>query len=268
MHGAPLLSAAAAQADWSTALLDPDRPCPVGLTVWDGSDPAWRLAVHRNNVVLGLVQALADTFPVTQRLVGEAFFQAMVSRFVRQAPPASPVLVPYGEGLAEFIAGFAPARALPYLPDMARLEMARVQALHAADAVPLDPSSGAAALARLAALPAALPGLRLVVHPSLRVVCAGHGAVSLWAAHQAPDDAAIGAVDLDRPEQALVLRPWQDVLVVPVDAGLARLAQALAQQADLGSAAALAEAVDPDLDLAAALRLLLVQGALTDLQLP
>ena len=76
------------QALFAATLLDPTLPCPPGLTAWNGSDLTRRLAVHRNNVVVSLVDALADTFPVTQQLVGEDFFRTMArasSRTTRSA---------------------------------------------------------------------------------------------------------------------------------------------------------------------------------------
>lgn len=88
----------------------------------NGSDPTARLAVYRNNVVGSLIDALADAFPVAQQLVGVAFFRAMAGVFARQAPPRSRILAHYGEGFAEFIEGFEPARSVPYLADVARLE--------------------------------------------------------------------------------------------------------------------------------------------------
>lgn len=57
-----------------TAPLNPELPCPGGLTSWNGSDPELRFAVCRNNVMVSLIDALADTFPVVQALVGEEFF--------------------------------------------------------------------------------------------------------------------------------------------------------------------------------------------------
>lgn len=42
------------------ALLEPHSPPPVGLTVWNGSDPAVRFAVYRNNIMASLTEALAE----------------------------------------------------------------------------------------------------------------------------------------------------------------------------------------------------------------
>ena len=79
-------------ATFAAALLDPAAPCPPGLVTWNGSDAAQRFGVYRNNVTVSLIEALADTFPVVQQLVGQAFFHAMAGEFVRRSPPVSPIL--------------------------------------------------------------------------------------------------------------------------------------------------------------------------------
>ena len=61
----------------------------------------------------------------------------MARAYALAEPPRSPVLMDYGAGFADFIAGFAPAASLPYLPDVARIERAWREAYHAADAEPL-----------------------------------------------------------------------------------------------------------------------------------
>jgi hypothetical protein len=113
------------QGDFSQALLDADSPIPIGLTTWNGSDPAGRFAVYRNNVFASLIDALADTYPVMLALVGNEFFRAMAKVFVQTNPPRSRVLACYGSGFADFVEDFYPARSLPYLADVARLEIAR-----------------------------------------------------------------------------------------------------------------------------------------------
>lgn len=246
---------AVAQRDFARALLDPDRPPPAGLTAWNGSDVGPRLDVHRNNVVLSLVGVLADTFPVVRRIVGDAVFVALASRFVRAQPPTSPVLTDYGDGFPDGLAAFAPPADRPYLPDVARLERARVRAYHAADAEPL----ATAALAATLAEPDHLPDLRLRLHPSLTVLRSPHAVVSLWAAHQHGDAAeAIASMAARRPEFALVLRDGDDVLVHPLPAAAADLVAALQRGAPLGDAAAGCAADE----LAATFALLVRHGAI------
>lgn len=237
------------------ALLRPDAPCPAGLRAWNGSDPVKRYAVYRNNVVVSLVDALADSHPVTQALVGEAFFRAMAGEFARRSPPRSPVLAWYGEGFADFVADFPPAAGLPYLADLARLEWLRVEAWHAADADPLPLAEVAALLAD----EAALPNLRVTLHPALRVLRSAHPVVSLWAAHQSEDAAgALGAIDFAAAEAALLVRDGLDVALLRIEPGAAAFIARLQRGDALGAAA---QAAAP-FDLPATLGLLLRHGAI------
>ena len=162
-YTAPLHGLPGEQAGFAEALLAPALPCPPGLQAWNGSDPARRLAVYRNNVMVSLIDALATSFPVAQELVGEDFFRAMAAEFVRRQPPRSRVLARYGDRLPDFIADFEPARSVPYLADLARLEFARIQAYHAADAEALSPAAAAAALRD----GADVGRLVLICHPSV-----------------------------------------------------------------------------------------------------
>jgi hypothetical protein len=256
MNGAGLIGhpEPASQREFAAALLGAGQAVPAGLCTWNGSDPAARFAVHRNNVALSLVAALVDTFPVVRCLVGAEFFDAMARDFVRAHPPRSPVLAEYGEDLADWLVDFEPARDLPYLPEMARLERARVRAHHAADAAPL----AHAVLAGAVTSPEGLACARVELHPSLQVLRARHAVVSLWQAHQVDDrDQAIAAVDLARPEDALVLRDADDVLVIKVSPATARFVQ------DLGAGCTLAAALPAEpFDAVAALALLIRHGAL------
>ena len=256
------LASACSQSDFAGALLDPGLPCPAGLVAWNGSDPAARLAVYRNNVISSLIDALADTFPVVQELVGEAFFRAMASVFVRQSPPRSGVLAHYGEAFSGFIEQFAPARSVPYLADMARLEMARVRAYHAADAEPVATENVGLAMAS----GDRIGELSLICHPSVAVVCSAFAVVSLWSAHQGSGDLA--AVDPFVGEDAIVLRQDLDVLVVRLPPGAAAFVTALHQGRCLGDAAAIATNAAAGFDLSATLALLMGHGALTSIHLP
>ncbi|ANX04805.1 DNA-binding domain-containing protein [Immundisolibacter cernigliae] len=247
------------QAAFARALLDPALPPPADVCAWNGSDPATRLAVYRNNVMVSLLGVLADSFPVTRTLVGEAFFQAMGRCFVRASPPHSPVMAEYGAGFADFIARFEPAQGLPYLPDVARLEWLRLTALHAADAPPLSGAGLAARLADTADLAAA----RLHLHPSFAVLHSSYAMVSVWAAHQGAGELA--AIDLDCAETAWVLCRELEVEVIPVEAAAGRFAAALIDGQPLGAAVEAAGGADCAFDLPAALAGLIRCGALIDL---
>lgn len=247
------------QSAFAAALLDPDLPAPAGLTAWNGSDPAQRFAVYRNNLIVSLLDALADTYPVTQELVGEEFFRAMARLFAYAQPPQSRLMAFYGEDFPAFIESFPPAAGLPYLADVARLEYRRVVAYHAADV----PGVGAEDVAAALADEAALATLGLTLHPSLSVVASTSAVVSLWAAHQGLLDLA--TVAPDSPETALILRHGLDVEVLPIAAASGAFICALQAGAGLGAAAETATGSDADFDLAGSLGLLLQKSAITAL---
>lgn len=81
-----------------------------------------RVKCYRNNLHYGLIKALAKTYPVICRLVGQSFFEAVALKYVIQEIPTSYSLNDYGENFDEFLSIFPPIASLPYLPEVARLE--------------------------------------------------------------------------------------------------------------------------------------------------
>jgi hypothetical protein len=239
------------QSAFAAALLNPDLPCPGGLTSWNGADPEQRFAVYRNNVTVSLIDALADTYPVVQALVGEVFFRAMARVFAQVSPPRSRLMVYYGDTFADFVASFPPAATVPYLADVARLEMARVRAYHAADAAALQTEALQAALAD----PGQVLSLQLHVHPSVQMIASPFAVVSLWAAHQGA--LCLTSVDPDVAQTALVFRHGLDVDTLALKAGDARFVSALQTGQSLLGAAQAAASSDAEFDLSHALALLL-----------
>lgn len=229
------------------ALIEPDR-LPAEA----------RLDCYRRNVSAGLVEVLAAAFPATLRHAGEANFRFAADRFLRTHPPAEPRLLAYGADFPDWLAGFAPARGKPWLAELARLEWARCEALFAADAPPLQPSS----LAGVA--PDAVAGLRFELHSSLRLLRADYPLHELWLGECPAEEvlAAGGAQDL------LVLRPAWQVVQLPVARGDAVLLAALGAGATLGEAAGAALAEAADLDLQQTLFGHLVRGSFAAVRPP
>ena len=248
---------------FSAALTDPAQAPPEGLMTWNGSDVAQRFAVYRNNVVVSLTGALAARYPVVKTLVGETFFAGMARVYVSSAPPTSVIMATYGTDFPDFIARFAPAACLPYLADVARLESARVVAWHSADATVLTGTDFAAVP------PERLADLVVTLHPGAVVIASRHAIVSLWQAHQhgEPDEDALAAIDTDRPESALVVRPDDDVLVYALPPGAAIALTALSQGRPLGEAIMEAGAATPDFEPSAFLALLVSSGVVSALAL-
>jgi hypothetical protein len=249
-----LRSLADVQAEFAAALRDPIGPAPAGL-VGPNREPApRRFAVYRNNVVVGFVNALRSAFPVTERIVGADFFQAMARAYALAEPPRSPMLMDYGVTFADFIAGFAPAAALPYLPDVARIERAWREAYHAADAEPLAAEDFASVGAD------AVAGLKLQLHPSLRLLRSRFPAQTIWTMNAS--DGEVRPVDLAQAEDTLIVRPETQVEVRRVPPGGAAFLATLQQGVTLGEAAAAALGDDARFDLAGNLSGLIAAGAI------
>jgi hypothetical protein len=246
------------QQQFATALLEPGAT-PAGITTARGAPDPARFAVYRNNVIASLGKALEQKFPVTVRLVGDEFFRGMVRAFVAQNRPRIAIIADYGDELPDFIEGFEAANSVPYLADVARIEMAWTQAYHAADAVPI----GAEALASIDA--EALLGTRLIRHPSAALIRSAYPAGSIWAAHHRD---VLEPVRHSNPETILVIRPDADVSVHVLPQEDAVFAEALLGGATLGAAAEGALAADPAFDFGKALVGLIGLGAFSGLALP
>ena len=228
------MNAMSTQSSFAAAVWQPGLGVPAGLRVTAGINPAQRFAIHRNNIVVALVDALAADFRVTQALVGEDFFRAMARERVRTDPPRSPIISEYGAGFADFIAACHSAAPVPYLADVARLEYLRTQAYHAADADPLDVSH----FHTLLATPERIAGTRLALHPACAWLSSRYAVHSIWAAHQGLadiSDARLGAIDLDKAECVLVTRPQSDVCVDPLPSGATDLLDRLRTGMPLGA---------------------------------
>ena len=243
------------QQGFAAALLDAALPMPLGLVGPDGEPSPKRFAVYRNNVVVGLTEALKDAFPAVHRIVGAEFFQAMARAYVVIEPPRSPILLDYGAGFPEFIGEFEPAAILPYLADVARIERAWTEAYHAPEASPIDP----AALAALA--PEEFPAVRFRLHPSTRLVRSQFPALTIWQMNVGegvpePVDLAAGGEDV------LVVRPLADVEARLIPSGSFEFVRALADGASVLAAMKAALTADHRFDLSANLAGLMQAGAL------
>jgi len=238
------------QAAFAGALLDPAQAPPEGLENPFGGPAGKRFDVYRNNVAASLIAALETGFPTVRRLVGDDFFKAMAGVFFRACPPEDPRLATWGSKLPGFLQRFKPVARLPYLPDVARLDLGLRQSYHAADATPLETRG---------LEPAAVMELRPRLAPATLVLSSRHPVFGIWR-YNAQDGAA-------RPgrtaEDVLIARPRFDPAPHLLPAGGFALARALKGKLTLADALSKALADHPEADAAALLTLFLTSGALT-----
>lgn len=217
------------------ALRDPSGALPSGIA------PQHRFKVYRNSVASGLVHALAVRYPRVKAAAGDDVFVAMAMAYAGERLPDSPVLIDYGEDFADFIAGQAPVRHLPWLADLGRLEGAWWKAYHAAEARPVAPEAFASLDAE------ALGALRPVLHPSLQLVSTHHAVLPFWLG------TSNNEVETGR-QNLVVARPWAEVTITSVEAETMFLISHLADGRALADAAEAMLAEFPSADLHEPLR--------------
>ncbi|MBE0413268.1 DUF2063 domain-containing protein [Yoonia sp.] len=240
----------ATQASFIASVLDPQAAVPQGLQNPDGAPATKRFDVYRNNVSVSLADALETAFPVVRKLVGDAFFRAMAGVYLRQHPPKTPLMMFYGDAMPAFLGRFTPARSLPYLSDIAAVELAMRHAYHAADVPPMD----AETLATLA--PDALLQTRLRFAPATQVIPSDYPIYSIYRANTVAD----APKPVMQPETVLITRPDLDPMIDPINTATARCITALLKGQTLGQAMT---GVGDDLDMGGTLGLLLRQSAVT-----
>lgn len=248
----PPSKAPASQAGFGAALLNPDLPLPEGVIGPRGKAATKRFSVYRNNVTVSLINVLSDIFPAVERLVGEGFFRDMARVYLSQEPPRSALMFEYGGGFANFLERFEPVAKLPYLPDVARMERAWLDAFHSADADPLQPDS-------LGVIPPEnLGDTTFTPHPATRIVQSRFAAVSIFTAsrEQRPVD-SIRPLD---PEDGLITRPFDSVEVRQLPPGAAGFFKALIGGATLSEAAGITLEQHSGFDLPSAISAMLEAG--------
>lgn len=216
-----------------------------------------RLGVYRTNTVNSLTDVLMAAFPVILRIVGKRFFRAMAQSFIETHPPTQPTLYRYGEKLSGFLSTFAPASEMPYLPDVARLEWARIEAYFAVDHAPMDPT----ALSAIA--PDRLGDVVFSAHPSLSLVHSPFPVFEIWAVNQT-NNTSIPEIDFDRSEHGLILRRDHIVTQRLLDEDQFHWLEQLFAQNSLGQSTETTTASFPTFDLQNTLRLLLAEGVFVD----
>ncbi|MBF9035548.1 DUF2063 domain-containing protein [Rhodobacterales bacterium HKCCE2091] len=238
------------QAEFHAALIDAERPAPAGLVNPFGGPAGKRFDVYRNNHAVSLTEALGEGFPVIRKLVGEEFFRAMAGVFLRAHPPDDPRLMLWGGRLPGFLRSFPPVAHLPYLPDIALLELGLRQSYHAADTEPL----------RLSGLdPEAVLQLRPRMAPASLVVRSAFPILDIWRANREPGAPKPGRAAQD----VLVTRPDFDPAPHLLPEGGIAFARHLKGRTTLAEAMAGTMAEVPGADVSALLTLFVQTSALT-----
>jgi hypothetical protein len=231
---------------------------PAPIAAWLPGPQAGEigLAVYRNTIAKGCVDALAANFPTVASLVGAEWFEAAAALFAHQHPPASAALLAYGAAFPDWLAGFSPADDLPYLPAVADLDRLWTIALFAQEAEALTAEAFALA-------PEALAGARVRLHPSLAFAWFDNGLPGLWLGAREPNPD--GLEWTQDPQGVLIVRPADAVACRLLDAASHAFLAAARDGQTLGEAITAAALADPTADLAALFAVLIADGVFIDL---
>lgn len=234
-----------------------------GEALREETPPSEGFGIYHFHRRANFAQALALTFPVVERLVGEEFFRQLAALHQKHQPSRSGDLQPAGAAFASTLRRHWPAGDYVWIADVAEIEWAWQQAFVAADAPCIEVTA-------LAARPENLwPDLRLTLHPSLALLESPWPARSIWEAHR-DRSAAPAEIRLDRgAERTRVSREQGVVTVRPCTPGSWVWLRALAAGASLAEAdGAARDSGDAGFTIATALAELFRAGLVSELRDP
>lgn len=159
-----------------------------------------RFNVYRNNVFVSLIDALADIFPVTQRLVGEDFFRAMAREYIQLNPPRTPIISNYGENFSEHVRHFEAAKSVPLIGDLTALEYSLLALTNAPEYDTLEHEQISAAFNNTSD-PALL---YLLLPPTTQILVSPFAIGSIYLAHQG-EEAAPSLADITINKSEILL---------------------------------------------------------------
>ncbi|HEY3599936.1 MAG TPA: DNA-binding domain-containing protein [Paraburkholderia sp.] len=218
-------------------------------------------SIYRNTVIKGCIDALQANYPSVERLVGTEWFRSTAAVYVYRSPPTDTRLLHYGASFAAFLDTFEPARELPYLANVARLDRLWMEAHVAAE----EPAADLASIAQHP--PEAFGLLALRPRAGARWMWfADQPAYTIWRANregvEVPADLAWHA------EGALIVRNGGRVQWQCIDGASCAFLDACAAGHALERAATAAFAAQPDVDLMQLLHRLLSASALGAIAAP
>jgi hypothetical protein len=106
------------------------------IAVPAGASPVDRVGVYARMYAERIAQALSDVFPRLASFLGPDAFRLLVAEYLRERPPAHPLLQRAGSHLPGILA-VKGGKGSEWLSELARLEWARFYAVDAPDSEPL-----------------------------------------------------------------------------------------------------------------------------------
>jgi hypothetical protein len=243
------------QRSFAAALHDGSDAAAFAQVRPGGTDAREGIAIYRHRLREVFRRALGAEFPVTERLVGRAYFGRLARDFQCAHPSRAGDLEPIGAPFAAFLAERFGGGAFDYLAHVARLEWALQECALAPDAEPLDPRALEGICAR------SYGKLHFELHPACRLISSPYPALAIWRANQ-DESAAPDIIDLgSEATRVLVQRHARGIEIHDLSAAEFALLEEIAQDYCLGTALDAARRQEENFDLGLALRRAVAFGA-------
>ncbi len=216
---------------WMLAAITTKRtPARIGRLGGAAVPAAVGLGIYRHAYRARLQECLLDDFPAVAALLGAELFAELADTVITECPPVDSTLNRYGKRLVTWLGSHLTATSHGRIAyDLARLEWALVEALHAPLTAHLDPAALAAVPSRRWAK------VRLVPVPSLRRISSRWPIDSIFRQHLRQEVMVVPAPD---PGTVLVVRDTQGLHRRTITPGAARLLLRLVRGEPLGQAIA------------------------------
>ncbi|WP_440873689.1 HvfC/BufC family peptide modification chaperone [Thalassotalea sp. PLHSN55] len=216
------------------------------------------LNIYQHSTLGNLTQVLALTFPVVEKLVGEAFFQAMAREYIKIYRPNTANIDNYGDNFSMFIADFSPAKALPYLADVAKLEWLYHQSSLCAAITPMKTSLLTEVSDKAA--------LTMIFHlaSSVQLLHSAYPLLSIWHANQASSNQGeIIEIDNDQQHYLAVFKRARAVEIVRLSGAEYKLLSGMHQKMPLEQLIDMMLGVDRDINLDALMNRFMGSGVIS-----
>ncbi|MGF1686919.1 DNA-binding domain-containing protein [Photobacterium japonica] len=197
--------------------------------------PEQRIQLYRNNFIISLTDVLQATYPCTAAVVGEDCFDQLARQHVLNMPLSQGDVSDYGGGFADTLCAImaeqpALAEAVPYLPDLARLEwLVDVARQH----MPITPAFDMAQLAHIN--DDNIGRLRFEPAATTTGFTADHAVATLWLMIQRNE---VEVIDMTQPESVIVQHREEGIWVQPTTPEGTALIALCQQQLPLSTASA------------------------------
>ena len=202
-------------------------------------DAAGALAVYRNCYVARLSEQLGETYATVWRALGDDAFLAISASYIASHRSSSYNLSDYGRDFAAFLESAPETADAPFLPELARFELAFHDLFHS----PADRGIDAGELAAAGDL----SGVRLRFGSSVRLLAYERAVYDLFR-HR--NDSEAPDLEIDRPQWILLFKQGGEVLAKDLSRASFVALDALARGSAVDEALERADACDPEFSAA------------------